>query len=199
MLLLVLPPMLNGCGPLLGEPPNDAEPTDEDLYGAVNTITIRIQGQANNTVLPANGLFKHITINATDSVPKHTILTGSGRASADHIAFKIIQDGDEISVGGYDGVSSLFSLDGLVYFDLQINGERYNSLVYGIGAGGNTVYYNSWFTVNQIHTTDYQQPPGERRLMLLKGQFKAILKQYYAPDDAAEIVIEGTINYQANE
>ncbi len=187
---------VNGCRPLLGQPPDDSEPTETDLYGKVNTITIYVQGREGSIVVPANGTFTHITYPATDSVPRHSVLTGGGQVPESSIRFKIIQNGDELMAGGYDGVSSLFSLDGLVYFDLQFDGVRYNSLVYGIGAGGNTVYYDSWFTISQIHAIDYLQPEGERKVMILKGQFKAILKEYNDPDDAAKIIIEGKINYQ---
>ncbi len=200
LILFISPTLLNSCGPLLGQPPDDTEPTEVDLYGEENTITVTIQGQmGNSTVIPTNSMFKHITYAATDSIPRHSILSGGGRIPDNNISFKIIQDGDEVGTGGFDGVSSLFSLDGLVYFDLEINGERYNSLVYGIGAGGTTVYYNSWFTIKEIHTISYQQPPGERKVMLLKGQFKAILKPYDSPDDNAKIIIDGKIHYIAPE
>ncbi len=182
--------ILQACGPLLGQLPDDSEPTLEDIYGKENTITI-INNQQ-EYVVQANGIFKIYTVEETPEIPRHTVLVGGGHDDHASIYMKLIQDGDEISMGGFDGVSSIFSLDGLVYFDVVLEDKNYASLIYGEGAGGTTVYYDSFFTIKKLQIDRRENSKGE--IFELKGTFKAYLRER-GKENKPAILIDGKVNY----
>ena len=182
--------VLQACGPLLGQLPDDTEPTEEDLYGKENTITIIANQQ--EFIVPANGLFKIFTVEQTPEIPQHTVLVAGGHEDNVGIFFKLIEDGDEISISGFDGVSSIFSLDGLVYFDLKLGDKNYASLIYGEGAGGTTVYYDSFFTIKKLQIDRRENSKGE--IFELKGTFKAYLRER-GKENKPAILIDGKVNY----
>jgi len=198
LLILMATICCNSCGPLLGHPPDDSEPTEIDLYGEVNTITINIQGLAKPIILPTAGNYQQVTIPSTDSIPEHTILTIRGQSQEGSIRIDIYEDGKEVEVGGYDGASSLFSLDGLIYYDLQLGDKRYSSLIYGAGAGGTTIYYDSFFTIANMHAISYQQAENTRKVLSLQGRFNSYLKEDNNELNEVALIIDGRINYKAN-
>jgi hypothetical protein len=188
ILLFTLVVALSGCGLLSDTPNADPAPISDNPFGALNTITLSINGE---TVIFPGNFTRHNYYEETADVPGHSILFFGSASLGSTIDFKIYDESKFLRKRSYMGVSSYESLDGLVFINIGHKGKNYSSLVFGEGPGGTTIYHDSFFTVNELSIARPAQNMIGNRILDVKGSFSGTLM---GQDSNENIIVNGTYN-----
>ena len=190
--LVTLTFVISNCG-LLSDRPRLTPVTQDTTEEVTNTMTVHLHNES--ILFHGNASFKHSFVEATPDIPAHSILalgSDNGRSS---ISLKVYENGRLINKGTFSGASSQFSLDKLVHINIIHDNIRYGSLVWGKGAGGTTLYYDSFLTITELRLIPTGHP-AEKKVTKIKGFFSGNLKKGSTNIGTGIVNVRGDFNFE---